>query len=80
MLIQNQEAQTLRGQIKEMPKEIDNLVEQRDEAMNISEKRLRETERQRERMFLWKEGYFFCLCVGGWTKRVGNTIWVCEYD
>ena len=70
--------QDLREENSEMQREIDLLVEQRDKEMKISERRLLLL--QRERIFLWKEGYFFCLCVGGWTKRVRNTICVCEYE
>ena len=59
VLITSHETQTLREQINSMQKEIDNLVEQRDEAMDISEQRCKFADKrkrisvERGLFFLW---------------------------
>ena len=75
-----EQVQDLREENSEMQREIDLLVEQRDRAMEISEARLKL--QQRERMFLWREGYYFCNCFEGhWKKKPSrNFICKCEYD
>ena len=71
--------QNQREENSEMQREIDTLVEQRDNEMKINERRLFLL--QRERMFLWREGYYFCVFgeEGYWKKRPSlNFICECE--
>ena len=73
-----EQLQELKEENSEMQNEIDFLVEQRDKAMEISQVRLKYLNQARE--FLWREGYYFCVCFEVcWKKKpFRNFICKCE--